>query len=66
MYHTAKSGQTEHPIPKIIKHMIPEIADPLKPEHEYHHINAKRLYNLITNRLLTNTGICTQHLIKEY
>jgi hypothetical protein len=47
--------------------MIPEMAEQLKPEHKHHYINAKRLYHLITKRLLTLnrnsvltiTGICT-------
>ncbi|GAH13937.1 unnamed protein product [marine sediment metagenome] len=37
--------------------MIPEMPEHLKPERKYHNINAKRLYDLIKNRLLTLIGI---------
>ncbi len=37
----ANSGHREPPSLDTIEHMIPEMAEHLKPEHKHHNINAK-------------------------
>jgi len=40
-------------MPEQTEHMIPEMADPLKPESKHHNINAKQYYVLTKKILLT-------------